>query len=252
VLKETLEVTSIASGLGTAIAPIISMWRLSLALLVLSLTLLVLGLLVYPRNALVPEIRDNFTTKMSKTDLRLAAQQPDRSREPARSATSAPAIAPPILGIKAYQLRDSFNEIHHGHRHKAIDIMAPAGTPVRAVVDGTIEKPFLSKAGGNTIYEFDEQGAYCYYYAHLERYADGLHEGMRVSQGQLIGYVGSTGDASPAAPHLHFAIYALGPERRWWKGTAIDPYPILERSLIASRSSSALAYLILEMLHAAG
>ena len=189
---------------------------------------------------------------MSKTDLRLAAQQPDASREPARSATSAPAIAPPILGIKAYQLRDSFNEIHHGHRHEAIDIMAPAGTPVRAVVNGTIEKLFLSKAGGNTIYEFDEQGAYCYYYAHLERYADGLHEGMRVSWGQLIGYVGSTGDASPAAPHLHFAIYVIGPERRWWKGTAIDPYPILELSLIASRSSSARVYLILEMLHAAG
>ena len=251
-LKETLEITSIASGLGTAIAPHIGMWRLSLALLVLGLALLVLGLLVYPRNALVPEIRDNSRTKMSKTDLRLAAQQPDASREPARSATSAPAIAPPILGIKAYQLRDSFNEIHHGHRHEAIDIMAPAGTPVRAVVNGTIEKLFLSKAGGNTIYEFDEQGAYCYYYAHLERYADGLHEGMRVSWGQLIGYVGSTGDASPAAPHLHFAIYVIGPERRWWKGTAIDPYPILELSLIASRSSSARVYLILEMLHAAG
>ena len=156
-LKETLEITSIASDLGTAIAPHIGMWRLSLALLVLGLALLVLGLLVYPRNALVPEIRDNSRTKMSKTDLRLAAQQPDASREPARSATSAPAIAPPILGIKAYQLRDSFNEIHHGHRHEAIDIMAPAGTPVRAVVNGTIEKLFLSKAGGNTIYEFDDK-----------------------------------------------------------------------------------------------
>jgi hypothetical protein len=107
VLRETLEIISIASGLGTEVAPHISMWRLSLALLVLSLALLVLGLLVYPRNALVPEICDNSRTKMSKTNLRLAAQQPDGSREPARSATSASAIAPPILGIKAYQLRDS-------------------------------------------------------------------------------------------------------------------------------------------------
>jgi murein DD-endopeptidase MepM/ murein hydrolase activator NlpD len=74
---------------------------------------------------------------------------------------------------------------------------------------------------------------------------------MHVSRGEVIGYVGSTGDASPAAPHLHFAIFLLGPERRWWKGTAIDPYPVLERSLIASRSWSALVYLILEMLHAA-
>ncbi len=130
--------------------------------------------------------------------------------------------------------------------------MAPAGTPVRAAVDGTIQKLFLSKAGGNTIYEFDEPGVYCYYYAHLQRYADGLHEGMRVTRGEVIGYVGSTGDASPSAPHLHFAIYQLGPERQWWKGVAIDPYPILERSLIASRFPSAPVYLILEMLHAAG
>jgi len=130
--------------------------------------------------------------------------------------------------------------------------MAPAGTPVRAVVDGTIQKLFLSKAGGNTIYEFKEPSTFCYYYAHLDRYVDGLHEGMRVSRGEVIGYVGWTGDASPAAPHLHFAIYLLGPQRRWWEGTAVDPYPVLERSLIASRSSSAPIYLILELLHAAG
>src|ERR1700757_3556460 len=145
----------------------------------LCLIFIVLALFVFPRNVWTQQAADT-----PKTNLKFAAQQVDVSREQERSATSAPAIAPPILGVKAYQLRDSFNEIHHGHRHKALDIMAPAGTPVRAVVDGTIEKPFLSKAGGNTIYEFDEQGAYCYYSAHLERYADGLHEGMRVSQGQ--------------------------------------------------------------------
>jgi murein DD-endopeptidase MepM/ murein hydrolase activator NlpD len=188
---------------------------------------------------------------LSKTNLKLAAQQVDASRAQPRTTTAPPVIVPPIRGIKAYQLRDSFNEIHHGHRHEAIDIMAPAGTLVRAVVDGTIQKLFLSKAGGNTIYEFDTSGAYCYYYAHLERYADGLHEGMRVSCGEVIGYVGSTGDASPAAPHLHFAVYLLGSQRRWWKGVPIDPYPILERSLIASRPSAPI-YLILEMLHAVG
>jgi peptidoglycan LD-endopeptidase LytH len=185
----------------------------------------------------------------SKINSRLAARQ---DYPPRMSAASYSAIVPPISGLKANQLHDSFNEIHHGHRHEAIDIMAPAGTPVRAAVDGTIQKLFLSKAGGNTIYEFDEPGGYCYYYAHLQRYADGLHEGMRVTRGQVIGYVGSTGDVSPSAPHLHFAIYQLGPERQWWKGLAIDPYPILERSLIASRSPSAPVYLILEMLHAAG
>ncbi len=222
------------------------MWRFGLALVVLAL-------LVYPRNPLRTPADDSRRTTVSTTNVGLAAQRVEFSREQPRSATPVPAIASPIQGVKASQLHDSFNEIHHGHRHQAIDIMEPAGTPVRAVVDGTIRKLFLSKAGGNTIYEFDGAGTYCYYYAHLDHYVDGLHEGMRVFRGEVIGYVGSTGDASPAAPHLHFAIYVLGPERRWWKGTAIDPYPVLERSLtMGSRSSSVPVYLILEMLHAAG
>ncbi len=191
--------------------------------------------------------------KLHKATIGLEAQQIDASGERAGSAAWEPAIAPPILGVKAYELRDSFDETHYGHRHQAIDIMKPAGTPVRAVVDGTIEKLFLSKAGGNTIYEFDTGSVYCYYYAHLKRYADGLHEGMRVSRGQVIGYVGSTGDVSPAAPHLHFAIYLLGPQKHWWEGVPIDPYPVLERSVsMAARSSSTPIYIILEMLHAAG
>jgi peptidoglycan LD-endopeptidase LytH len=221
------------------------MWRLSLALIVLAL-------FVYPGNALVPHTVDNSGTSASRADLKLATRLVGTAREQATSATSPPLIAPPIRGIGASQLRDSFDEIHHGHRHEAIDIMEPAGTPVRAAVDGVIRKLFSSKAGGNTIYESDQGGAYCYYYAHLERYAKGLHEGLRLSRGEVIGYVGSTGDASAAAPHLHFAIYRLGPERRWWKGTPIDPYFVLVRSLTASRSSSASVYLILEMLHAAG
>jgi murein DD-endopeptidase MepM/ murein hydrolase activator NlpD len=171
--------------------------------------------------------------------------------------TPKPAVASPIRGLKPYQLRDSFEEMRSGHRHQAIDLMEPEGTPVRAVVDGTIQRLFISRAGGNTIYEFDEKEAYCYYYAHLERYADGLHDGMRVSTGQIIGYVGSTGDASPAAPHLHFAINVLGPRKHWWEGVPIDPYPVLERSVsTASRSGSGFSstpiYIILEMLHAAG
>lgn len=137
----------------------------------------------------------------------------------------------PIEGLKASELRDNFAEIHNGHRHEAIDIIKPNGTPARAVVDGTIRKLFFSKAGGNTIYEFDKATVYCYYYAHLDHYADGLYEGMHVSRGTVIGYVGSTGDASPAAPHLHFAIYRLGPDKRWWKGTPINPYPMLIRLL---------------------
>ena len=98
-------------------------------------------------------------------------------------------MAPPISGLALADLRDSFDEIHNGHRHEAIDIMEPRGTPVHAVVSGTIRKLFLSKPGGNTIYEFDETSVYCYYYAHLDRYADGLREGQRVERGDVIGFV---------------------------------------------------------------
>ena len=100
-----------------------------------------------------------------------------------------------------------------------------------AVTGGRIEKLFLSKAGGKTIYEFDDSGTYCYYYAHLDHYAAGLSERMHVSRGTIIGYVGSTGDASPDAPHLHFAIYLLNSKAVWWAGVPINPYPVLLFSL---------------------
>jgi len=130
----------------------------------------------------------------------------------------------PIGGLSLANLRDMFAEVHSGHPHEAIDILEPRGTPVRAVVSGTVRKLFLSKPGGNTIYQFDELGVYCYYYAHLDRYVEGLREGMRVERGAVIGFVGSTGNADPRTPHLHFAIFELGPERRWWKGKAVNPY----------------------------
>ena len=136
-------------------------------------------------------------------------------------------MSPPFNGLAIADLRETFGEIHNGHRHEAIDILEPRGTPVHAVVAGTIRKLFLSKPGGNTIYEFDAIGMYCYYYAHLDRYAEGLQEGMRIERGEIIGFVGSTGNADARTPHLHFAIFELGPERQWWKGTAIDPYPYL-------------------------
>ncbi|HXB73930.1 MAG TPA: M23 family metallopeptidase [Candidatus Acidoferrales bacterium] len=134
-------------------------------------------------------------------------------------------MAPPIDGLVLANLRDMFVEVHSGHPHEAIDILEPRGTPVHAVVSGTVRKLFLSKPGGNTLYQFDEMGVYCYYYAHLDRYAEGLREGMRVTRGDVIGFVGSTGNADPRTPHLHFAIFELGPEKQWWKGKAVDPYP---------------------------
>ena len=135
----------------------------------------------------------------------------------------------PVDGIDRGDLRDTFADARGGGRaHEAIDIMAPRHTPVRAVEDGTIQKLFESAAGGLTIYQFEPSGTFTYYYAHLDRYADGLAEGQTVKRGDIIGYVGSTGNAAPHAPHLHFAIFRLGPERQWWRGEPINPYPILK------------------------
>ena len=153
----------------------------------------------------------------------------------AASVTVAPILtAPPIIGLTPGELHDAFDQLRGVARHEAIDIMEPRGTPVHAVVDGTIAKLFFSKPGGNTIYLFDESGEFCYYYAHLDRYAPNLREGVHVSRGELIGFVGSTGNASPSAPHLHFAIFQLGPEKHWWKGTPINPYPVLLHLLQAA------------------
>ena len=133
----------------------------------------------------------------------------------------------PLPLAQSKGLRDSFSESRGGHRHEAVDIMAPRGTPVRAVDNGRIAKLFTSVPGGKTIYQFDATDTYTYYYAHLDRYADGLADGALVKRGDVIGYVGSTGNAAPNAPHLHFAIFRLGMLRQWWKGEAIDPYPYL-------------------------
>jgi peptidoglycan LD-endopeptidase LytH len=135
----------------------------------------------------------------------------------------------PVQGLKSENLRDTFDEMRSGtRRHEALDILAPRHTPVLAVEDGRVAKLFLSNAGGMTIYQFDPTGTYAYYYAHLERYADGMKDGAPVARGQVIGYVGTSGNAPPDAPHLHFAIFRLSDQKRWWQGTAIDPYPILK------------------------
>jgi murein DD-endopeptidase MepM/ murein hydrolase activator NlpD len=136
----------------------------------------------------------------------------------------------PVEGIKAGQVTDTFGQPRgKERRHEALDIMAPKGTRVLATADGKVVKLFNSKPGGLTVYQFDPSGSYAYYYAHLDRYAQGLKEGMELKRGDLVGYVGSTGNASTEAPHLHFALMQLGPEKQWWKGTAVDPYPLLER-----------------------
>jgi len=166
------------------------------------------------------------------------AEPPSAAVPPAES-PAPPASTPPVLpraldlllpvqGITAAQLSDTFTDARSDERvHDAIDIMAPTGTPVLAVEDGRIVKFFDSERGGLTIYQFDANDELAYYYAHLDRRAEGLVEGQAVQRGDVIGYVGYSGNASPEAPHLHFAIFVLGPEKNWWQGTAINPYPWL-------------------------
>lgn len=136
-------------------------------------------------------------------------------------------LAIPVQNTTPAQLQDTYTQARAGGApHDALDIMAPRGTPVLAVEDGRITKLFLSKPGGITLYQFDPDSAYAYYYAHLDSYAADITEGASVSKGQILGYVGSTGNALPDAPHLHFAIFKLGPERQWWRGSPINPYLI--------------------------
>jgi peptidoglycan LD-endopeptidase LytH len=137
------------------------------------------------------------------------------------------AITIPVVGVAPFQLKPSFNQARAGHVHHALDILAPRGTEVVAAVDGTIRKLFTSEAGGITIYQFDRDEALVYYYAHLDRYAEGVREGLQVRQGDVIGYVGTTGNAPESTPHLHFAIGRLTAEKKWWDSEAIDPYPLL-------------------------
>jgi murein DD-endopeptidase MepM/ murein hydrolase activator NlpD len=139
-----------------------------------------------------------------------------------------PVLQMPVEGVRPSDLRRDFDDKRGGGRvHQALDILAPKGTPVLAVADGKIRKLFTSKAGGLTIYQYDEAEKTCFYYAHLDRYAAGIREGMSVKSGSLIGYVGTTGNAPPGAPHLHFAVTRLPPTKEWWKGEAIDPFPLL-------------------------
>ena len=167
-----------------------------------------------------------------------AAEIPTTTTLPPAAAQSVNAITIPVAGVQRADLKDTFSDPRTGHLHGALDIMAPRGTPVLAAVDGTIRKLFNSRAGGITIYEFDEPEAMNYYYAHLDRYADGLREGMKVRRGDVIGYVGSTGNAPAHAPHLHFAVSVLPPTKEWWKGEAIDPYPLLMERGITTPASS--------------
>lgn len=134
----------------------------------------------------------------------------------------------PVQGVTRAQLRDTYTESRAaGRLHEALDIRAPRGTPVTSAIDGRLLKKWNSKAGGLMVYAADPSDRFILLYGHLDRYADGLREGMDLKRGQLIGYVGTTGNAPPDTPHLHFAILYGKPRVSWSRGTAVNPYPLL-------------------------
>jgi len=158
---------------------------------------------------------------------------------PEEPEATAPVVAPaadlrdrrlliPVQGVVPASLTDTFYDARAGglRVHHALDILAPRGTPVLAVEDGRVIRLHKGGAGGITVYQLDTAGRYGYYYAHLDHYADGVKEGMTVRRGNVLGYVGTTGNAPPGTPHLHFAIYEVADPRRPWRGRPIDPYPL--------------------------
>jgi peptidoglycan LD-endopeptidase LytH len=185
-----------------------------------------------PRPAIEPAAPIDSTPSEQRANPRAATRISRSAARPVATSGDIPRgnRRVPIDSADVESWKGGFAERRDGRPHEAVDILAPRNTPVHAVEDGTIAKLFVSKAGGLTIYHFDPSGQLCYYYAHLERYADGLREGQHVNKGDVIGYVGTSGNAPPNTPHLHFAVFQLDGERRWWKGTPIDPYEVFRRS----------------------
>jgi murein DD-endopeptidase MepM/ murein hydrolase activator NlpD len=127
----------------------------------------------------------------------------------------------PVEGISPSALSDTYHQARSGGRiHMATDILAMRGTPVLAAAPGRIIKLANSGVGGITIYVADASGRYVHYYAHLMGYAPKVKEGLEVEEGDVIGFVGTTGNASPETPHLHFQV--MRSDANYWNGTPID------------------------------
>ena len=137
----------------------------------------------------------------------------------------------PVAGIARDGIADTWGDARsEGRQHHGTDIMAPGGTPVLATAAGTVEKLFSSRLGGTTLYQRSADRRWTFYYAHLKAYAPGIHEGQQVQPGQLLGFVGDTGDAGAGNYHLHFSLTRTDPQQRWWEGEDVNPYPYLSRA----------------------
>jgi peptidoglycan LD-endopeptidase LytH len=137
----------------------------------------------------------------------------------------------PVQGIEPDKVPDTFYAKRDGGRiHRATDILAPRGTPVLAADAGKVLRLRRNEAGGITIYAVDPDERFVYYYAHLQGYRKGLQEGEPIHQGELLGYVGTTGNAPENMPHLHFQIMLMGPKHHYWDGKPIDAIGFLSQT----------------------
>lgn len=143
------------------------------------------------------------------------------------------ALSMPVQGVRSAALRDTFGDDRRVGAHEALDIPAPMRAPVFAVEDGVVAKLFTSQRGGLTVYHFDPAARFAYYYAHLDAYAPGLREGQPLKRCALVGYVGLTGNSPAGVPHLHFAIFKLEAQPRWWRGAPLNPHPVLSATTAA-------------------
>lgn len=204
----------------------------------------VLSAIVYRERRDASSVTPTFAVTTKATDIPIAqttpttdnttarsvmTTQPTNAASPTRIAAPASLIIP-VAGVRKEQLRDTFNEARSENRvHDAIDIPAPHQTPVRAAAAGKIFRLFQSERGGTTIYQTSADERFVFYYAHLDRYADNLAEGHVARQGEVVGYVGDTGNAGPGNYHLHFAIWIVTDPKRLWEGENINPYPLLNK-----------------------
>jgi murein DD-endopeptidase MepM/ murein hydrolase activator NlpD len=161
-----------------------------------------------------------------------------QGRRPSASLAPGASLFIPVMGIRPEQLRDTYTDARTGHVHHAIDIMAPGGTAVLAASDGVVLKLRSGGIGGITIYQLDPDGHTLYYYAHLQRYAAGLREGESLWRGQVIAYVGDTGNAGAGNYHLHFSVGHVADPHRWWESENVNPFPLLAGDLAHNAHSS--------------
>ena len=214
----------------------VSSLKLRILLCVVWLVILAIVSLAINFRSSTPEIPAVAVTSPTATPTPAETALPAADPFPAATPASPPSFVGqlnliiPVAGVRSNQLLDTFSDSRsEGRTHDAIDIIAAAETPVLAATDGKILKLFQSERGGTTIYQLAANQELVFYYAHLSRYADGLAEGDTVRQGQVIAYVGDTGNAGAGNYHLHFSIAAVSDPKRYWEGTNINPFPLLRR-----------------------